>query len=644
LKILHASRATAADRRYGLGRATAQLLDGLNQIGVPADLFCADDVDATSLRLAESWGGRIDLLCPPAVRPLLSMLARTRMLGRAAALRAIEQGYTHLHCHDAVIAAGARPLLAGRGIAWGVSQHGFHSVAQALHQHVQPLPLSLRIPLRLSERRTLSAADWVVFPTRLGLDNIAKELGLTPGPRWHAVPHALTTLVLPNRAQARQDLGWPDSARHLLAVGQLIPLKRFELVIDAMAGLPADWRLVLLGDGDAEPYLRRAASLGLAAPIIATADDVAPFLAAADAYVSASATESFGMATLEALAAGLPVVCTDVGGVAEVVGDAALLVKASGGDLADLLARLLADPARCAELSQRGKQRAAHWPDALTIAQRYHALYLPPRHSFHLSLNPMRHAQFAFPLNVYAHLLVLDYGGFSYLHYGLFEPGLSDIAEAQECATALLFSRLPAPPCRILEVGIGTGATLARLVNTGYEALGITPETSQIDYAKSRHGAELPAVASRLEDFSSAEKFDLLLFQESAQYITSPALFQKAAELLREGGEILLMDEVALRENLHGLPWLDGYPSAGAAAGFALVERLDLSSHAAPTNAYIVDALGRHRQRLIDDLGLQADAIAGLIASARNYQQKYEDGRYGYCLLRFRKNRDAESA
>jgi glycosyltransferase involved in cell wall biosynthesis len=375
LKILHASRATAAERRYGLGRATTQLLDGLNQIGVAADLFCADDVDAASLRQAESWAGRIGLLCPPAVRPLLSMLARTRMLGRAAARLAVEQGYTHLHCHDAVIAAGARPLLAARGIAWGVSQHGFHSVAQALHQHVQPLPRTLRIALRLSERRTLSAADWVVFPTRLGLDNIAKELGLPPGPRWHAIPHALPSMVLPNRAEARQTLGWTDSARHLLAVGQLIALKRFELIIDAMAGLPADWRLVLLGDGDAAVYLRRAAALGLAAPIIATTDDVAPYLAAADAYVSASATESFGMATLEALAAGLPVVCTEVGGVAEVVGDAALLADAGGGNLAGLLARLLADPARCTELSQRGKQRAAHWPDAPAIAQRYHAIY-----------------------------------------------------------------------------------------------------------------------------------------------------------------------------------------------------------------------------------------------------------------------------
>jgi cyclopropane fatty-acyl-phospholipid synthase-like methyltransferase len=253
------------------------------------------------------------------------------------------------------------------------------------------------------------------------------------------------------------------------------------------------------------------------------------------------------------------------------------------------------------------------------------------------SKNPMPHAQFAFPLNVYAHLLSLDYGGFSYLHYGLFEPGSSDIAEAQERATGLLFSRLPAPPCRILEVGIGTGATLARLLKAGYEAQGITPETGQIVYAKSRYGEHLPAVASRLEDFFSAEKFDVLLFQESAQYIATPALFQKAAELLREGGEILLMDEVALRQDSGSLPWLDGYPAAGAAAGFALLERLDLSSRAAPTNAYIVAALGRHRQRLIADLSLSAETIDGLLASARNYRQKYEDGRYGYCLLRFGK-------
>ncbi len=376
MKILHASREVEGEGRYGMGRATSQLLDGLRRIGVDADFFSASNLDAESLRRAESCARRAGLLCPPAIRPLLSILARAWQVGRSAAQRAIDDGYTHLHCHDAVIAAGARRVLAGHGIVWGVSQHGFHCVAKSLHVYVQPLPLWLRCVIRQWERRTLAAADWVVCPTRRGDVQLARELSLPAGPRWHAIPHALPCLVLPEKAQARQALGWPDAARYLLAVGQLIPSKRFESVVDAMEFLPRDWRLVLLGDGDPEPYRKRAAGHGLAEPIITSTDDVGPYLAAADAYVSASATESFGMATLEAMAAGLPVLCTDVGGVAEVVGDAAILAAADAGNLADRLAHLLADPARCAELAARARSRAANWPDVITIARRYRAIYL----------------------------------------------------------------------------------------------------------------------------------------------------------------------------------------------------------------------------------------------------------------------------
>lgn len=376
LKVLHATRETTAERRYGLGRSTAQLLDGLRRIGVAADYFCASDLDAESLRRAESWGKWLGSRCPPGVRDLMFLIMRAWQVGRCAAQLAVDNGYTHVHCHDAVVATGARSVLATRGTAWGLSQHGFHSVARALHVYEQPLPFWLRCLIRLWERRTVAAADWVVCPTSLGQVQLGKELSLPVGRCWYDIPHAVPQLNLPPRAQAREGLGWHDSVRYLIAVGQLIPLKRFERIVEAMALLPSDWRLLLLGEGNPEPYRRLAAEHGLAEPIITSTDDVGPYLAAADAYVSASATESFGMATLEAMAAGLPIVCTDVGGVAEVVGDAAVLVAADCHDLPEQLRQLLGDPKRCASLAARARMRAANWPDLLSIAHRYHAIYL----------------------------------------------------------------------------------------------------------------------------------------------------------------------------------------------------------------------------------------------------------------------------
>ena len=249
------------------------------------------------------------------------------------------------------------------------------------------------------------------------------------------------------------------------------------------------------------------------------------------------------------------------------------------------------------------------------------------------------HKTFAFPLNVYAHLLCLEHGGFNHLHYGLFAPGASGVAEAQQRASDLLFSKLPAPPCRILDAGIGGGDTLARLAQAGYQAQGIAPDASQLAHAKSRHGADLPAAAARLEDFSGGP-FDLLLFQESARHIDTAALFRRARALLAEGGQILIMDEVALKPAPPGepsLPLLEGYLSQADAAGFELLERQDLGALAAPTNDYLVDAIERHRARLPAELDLPAAAIDALLDAARHHAQNYRAGRCGYCLLRFQK-------
>lgn len=247
---------------------------------------------------------------------------------------------------------------------------------------------------------------------------------------------------------------------------------------------------------------------------------------------------------------------------------------------------------------------------------------------------------FAFPLNVYSHILYKDYGDVKYLHYGLFNRDDRNIWSAQQRATDLLFSHLPSRPCRILEVGIGLGTMLAKLVEAGYDVTGITPDENQINYAKNIHGEGLPVLNKRLEEFSDAQKFDLILFQESAQYIDTANLFKKASELLRDGGQIIIMDEISLRKRSPsepGLPLLDDYISLGDALGFDVIGQLDLSSQASPTNAYLLDAVTRYREHLADDLDLSTEEIDGLINAARLHLAKYNDGRYGYCLLHFKK-------
>jgi glycosyltransferase involved in cell wall biosynthesis len=379
LKVLHVSREARADLRYGMGRANSALLKGLNQIGIQTDFVCASDMDDATLTLVAAWKKRLARFCPAELHPLLHAIVSAWQTGRMAAHRAIAEAYTHLHCHDAVVAAGASGALKGHQIAWGISQHGFSCVAHALHRYVQPLPFWLRSILWQWERRVTQAADWIVCPTSRGRANLASELKLPLDIRWHAILHALPELNLPEKQTARQQLGWDTHLRYLLAVGQLIPLKRFELVIDAMVALPEEWRLVLLGDGDTAPYLARAVGLGITPPIITSTDDVGPYLAAADAFVSASQTESFGMATLEAMLAGLPIVCTDVGGAGEVVGEAAELAAADGSDLAQRMRLVLPDSVLRREYAAKSKARAGDWPNQEAVARQYHTMYLATR-------------------------------------------------------------------------------------------------------------------------------------------------------------------------------------------------------------------------------------------------------------------------
>src|SRR4051812_17622954 len=95
---------------------------------------------------------------------------------------------------------------------------------------------------------------------------------------------------------------------------------------------------------------------------------------------------------------------------------------------------------------------------------------------------------FYYPLNVFMHVLTKEEGRVDDLHYGLFESPDESIGAAQARSTELLLSRLPPPPARILEVGIGLGTTLDRLVRLGYDALGITPDAQQIAIARARFG------------------------------------------------------------------------------------------------------------------------------------------------------------
>lgn len=130
----------------------------------------------------------------------------------------------------------------------------------------------------------------------------------------------------PAPAGFRDRIGVPKDAFLFVSIGRLVPVKGFDLLLEAFVafddGPSAQARLAIVGDGPERGALEALADrLGQKARVIFTGwmPDVREALWAADAFVLAGRNEGMGRAFVEAMAAGVPVIGTDVGGVATVI-------------------------------------------------------------------------------------------------------------------------------------------------------------------------------------------------------------------------------------------------------------------------------------------------------------------------------------
>lgn len=192
------------------------------------------------------------------------------------------------------------------------------------------------------------------------------------------------TVVIPNAVDvAAHPRATPVEAVPLLvSVGRLKAPKDFSTLVRAVARLePRSWRLIIVGDGPERPALERqlhAEGLDDAVEFVGERSDVSELLAGADAFVLSSRSEGMPLSVLEAMAAGLPVVATAVGGVPEVVVHDETGVLVAPGDaeaLAAALARLIDDPELRRRLGSAGRSRAARHFDLPRFRQAHVELY-----------------------------------------------------------------------------------------------------------------------------------------------------------------------------------------------------------------------------------------------------------------------------
>ncbi len=140
--------------------------------------------------------------------------------------------------------------------------------------------------------------------------------------------------------------------------------KRIDVLINAAPQILArfpDAHFLIAGDGTCrESLVALAGQLGITDRVtfLGHRDDVPAVLAQADMFVLPSRSEALPNSVIEAMASGLPVVASRVGGIPELVDDGKTGYLVPPGDpnaLADALARLLEDPRRSAELGRAGR-------------------------------------------------------------------------------------------------------------------------------------------------------------------------------------------------------------------------------------------------------------------------------------------------
>ncbi|GAB2749952.1 glycosyltransferase family 4 protein [Streptomyces bullii] len=232
--------------------------------------------------------------------------------------------------------------------------------------------------LRLLERRVAKAAT-VVLGTTSALVDRARRTGARdarlaavalPGPRRPVEPDDPDR----QRPKARAELG-AIGRPLLMAVGSLEPHRGYDVLLDATRA----WRrldpvplVVIAGEGSLRAALQqRIEEEELPVRLIGRREDVPELLAAADLALLPSRWEARSVLAQEALLARVPLVATAVGGIPELVGDAAELVPyGDARALADAVVRLLGDPERRERMREKGVRQAATWPtEDETVAQ-----------------------------------------------------------------------------------------------------------------------------------------------------------------------------------------------------------------------------------------------------------------------------------
>lgn len=203
------------------------------------------------------------------------------------------------------------------------------------------------------------------------------------------VPNGVSTqrfaqsLSAQERAQIREKCGVAVSAPMIITVSRLVEKNGVQELLEAVGFLPETYQVVFVGDGELAPALRdRAREKGWQDRVhflgTISHEIIPSYLAAADVFCRPSRSEGLGNVFLEAMAAGVPVVATSVGGIPDIVTDRVtglFCEKENPCDIAQKIKMLIEDAPLREQLIRGGKKQIAQGYDWNVIAQKMRIIF-----------------------------------------------------------------------------------------------------------------------------------------------------------------------------------------------------------------------------------------------------------------------------
>jgi N-acetyl-alpha-D-glucosaminyl L-malate synthase BshA len=298
----------------------------------------------------------------------VALAARMAQVAEAVGLDVLHVHYAVPHAVSAYL---AKQILGGRGPLTVTTLHGTDITLVGNDPSLHPVT---RFAIEASDAVT-SVSTWLRDQTRRAFGT-RREIAVIPN-------FVDTARFAPRREEALRARFAPGGERLLVHLSNFRPLKRVGDVIRAFAlvrrRLAA--RLLLVGDGVERPrVLDLARDLGIEKDVVdlSKQEEVACLLAQADLFLLPSEQESFGLAALEAMSCGVPIIATRVGGLPELVAEGESGRLFAVGDVEGMAAEavaILEDEERLARMRAAARRSAIERFDAERIVPMYEQFY-----------------------------------------------------------------------------------------------------------------------------------------------------------------------------------------------------------------------------------------------------------------------------